>query len=134
MELSTDIDQAGCGYLLASTPFGHLAVVDGTEPALVVLNHRWDGEYVLFRTSEDTMLSRLTAAGRETSAVFEVDSTYPMKHEGWSVIAHGSLARESDPDRCADAHANIATWAGENRNLVLRLKIHELTGRRVGLT
>jgi hypothetical protein len=48
------------------------------------------------------------------------------------VIATGVLVRESDPRRIARARAEIEAWAEGERDLVLRLDIDELTGRRAG--
>jgi uncharacterized protein len=90
-----------------------------------------DGDDILFRTREDSRLARLTLTG-EVPAAFEVDTAFPVEHSGWSVIASGSLLRESHPARWARARSKISTWAAGERDVVLRLEVHELTGRRIG--
>jgi nitroimidazol reductase NimA-like FMN-containing flavoprotein (pyridoxamine 5'-phosphate oxidase superfamily) len=126
-----EIDAASCRRLLASVRFGRVAVVDGERPVIVVLNHAVDGDDLLFRTSEDSRLARLTHDG-EVPAAFEVDTAFPVERSGWSVIATGSLLREGHPARWAHARAKIRTWAAGERDVVLRLRISELTGRRIG--
>jgi uncharacterized protein len=126
-----EIDAASCRRLLASVRFGRVAVVDGERPVIVVLNHAVDGDDVLFRTCEDSRLARLTRYG-EVPAVFEVDTAFPVEHSGWSVIATGGLLREGHPARWSRARAKIRTWAVGERDVVLRLRITELTGRRIG--
>jgi uncharacterized protein len=125
------IEPAGCRQLLAAASVGRLAVVDQGRPALVVLNHAVDGDDVLFRTAEGSMLARLTHH-EPVPAVFEVDSAFPPGRSGWSVIAKGNLLRESHPARWARARAKIATWAAGERDVVLRLEVGEVTGRHVG--
>ena len=131
-ELLETLDEAACGRLLAATEFGRLAVVDAGRPRIVVLNHVVDGRVVLFRTREDSLLAQLTADGAALQAAFEVDSAFPAGHTGWSVIAAGRLHRESDGRRIARARETIVAWAEGERDLVLRLEIEELTGRRAG--
>ncbi len=128
-----DIDPRGCRQLLEAVSVGRLAVVEDGLPAMVVLNHAVDGDDVLFRTGEGAMLARLTHDG-PVPAVFEVDSAFPIGRSGWSVIVKGSLMREGHPARWAHAREKIATWAGGERDVVLRLHVHEVTGRRVGDT
>jgi len=125
-----ELDAERCRHLLAGVRFGRVAVVDGGRPAIVVLNHAVDGDDVLFRVGEDSRLARLTHDG-EVPAVFEVDTAYPVEHSGWSVIATGSLLRESHPARWARARTKIMTWAKGEREVVLRLQVDGLTGRRI---
>lgn len=132
VELNDHSEAAGWRQLLAAVSFGRLAVVDDGQPAVVVLNHALDGDDIVFRTLEDSLLARLTGNGRTVPAVFEVDSVSASGRSGWSVIAHGSLARESAPERCRTLALQVPTWAESERDAVLYLRVHELTGRRVG--
>jgi uncharacterized protein len=126
------IDPDGCRQLLAAARFGRLAVVAGSEPLIVVLNHVCDGADIVLRTGEGTQLARLTREGRQIPAVFEVDSAFPTDRHGWSVIAHGSLAREVDHSRATRLGPLVNPWAGGEKDVVLRLRTDQLTGRRVG--
>jgi nitroimidazol reductase NimA-like FMN-containing flavoprotein (pyridoxamine 5'-phosphate oxidase superfamily) len=130
-ELLQPLDDDQCRRLLGSVQFGRVAVVEGGRPLIVVLNHVVDGNDVLFRTRADARLARLTD-GRIVHASFEVDSALPLGASGWSVIAVGHLAREHDEERQARARSTIKAWAEGDRDVVLRLEVHEVTGRSVG--
>lgn len=127
-----EIDPGGCARLLAATRIGRLAVVASDRPLIVVLNHVVHEGDVLLRVAEDNRLVGLLADDAEIPVAFEVDSAFEVGRSGWSVIASGSLVRETDPQRAALALAQIMPWAGGEREVVLRVQVEELTGRRVG--
>jgi nitroimidazol reductase NimA-like FMN-containing flavoprotein (pyridoxamine 5'-phosphate oxidase superfamily) len=131
-DLLETLDTEACKRLLAATEFGRLAVVDSGRPKIIVLNHVIDGGHVLFRTREDSLLAGLTADDIGVPVAYEVDSAFPVGRSGWSVIAAGLLVRESDKRRVALARDTIVAWAEGDRDLVLRLDVEELTGRRAG--
>ncbi|MBI4940967.1 MAG: pyridoxamine 5'-phosphate oxidase family protein [Actinobacteria bacterium] len=131
-ELLESVDHAASLRLLAATDVGRMAVVVDGRPVIVVLNHLLEGEHVLFRTRADALLSRLTDEGHAVHAVYEVDSAFSPGRSGWSVIASGTLHRETDGARVARARDTIEAWAHGERDTVLRLEIDDLTGRRVG--
>ena len=131
-ELMETIDAAGCARLLAAVDVGRLAVVVDGRPRIVVLNYVMSGDHLLFRTREDALIAGLTEDGGSAPAEFEVDSAFPVAQAGWSVIATGTLAREEDAALQAVARTGIRAWAQGERDLVLRLAITDLTGRRVG--
>jgi nitroimidazol reductase NimA-like FMN-containing flavoprotein (pyridoxamine 5'-phosphate oxidase superfamily) len=126
-----EIDPAECAVLLAATQFGRIAVVESGRPVIVVLNHLFLRGNVVFRVAADSWLAKLIddAAIR---AAYEVDSAFPVGHSGWSVIATGLLSRESDRLVIDAAREQITPWAGGRREVVLRLQIEGLTGRRAG--
>lgn len=126
-----EIDYAECAILLAATQLGRIAVVESGQPVIVVLNHLIVGGKVLFRVAEDSRLARLTD-GRDVPVSYEVDSTFPVGHSGWSVIATGTLGRETDWLTIVAAREQVTAWAGGNRRTVLTLRINGLTGRRAG--
>jgi nitroimidazol reductase NimA-like FMN-containing flavoprotein (pyridoxamine 5'-phosphate oxidase superfamily) len=127
-------EAAGWRQLLAAVSFGRLGVVDEEQPLIVVLNHALDGEDIVFRTREDSRIAQLTGDGRTVPAVFEVDSAYPSGRSGWSVIARGGLVCESNPERRRRVQSQITTWAKGERDVILCLRVQELTGNRVGPT
>jgi nitroimidazol reductase NimA-like FMN-containing flavoprotein (pyridoxamine 5'-phosphate oxidase superfamily) len=131
-DLLETLDTEACARLLAATQFGRLAVVEAGRPRIIVLNHVTDGGHVLFRTREDALLARLTADDVAVHVAYEVDSAFPVGRSGWSVIATGTLVRESDARRVKLARETIVAWAQGDRDLVLRLDVGELTGRRAG--
>lgn len=127
------LDPAACSRLLAATHLGRLALVAEGKPKIIVLNHLVSREGVFFRTAPDAWLVRhLTDAGAGLDVVYEVDSSSASGRSGWSVIATGRLRREDDAELVDLAHRKLEAWAHGDRDVVLRLEIDELTGRRVG--
>jgi uncharacterized protein len=126
-----EIDPPECAVLMAATQFGRIAVVVSGQPVIVVLNHLMVGGNVVFRVGEDSRLAGLTD-GTSVHASYEVDSAFPVGHAGWSVIATGTLDREPTESVAVAAREHLATWAGGRREVVLRLRIQGLSGRRAG--
>jgi uncharacterized protein len=131
-ELMEAIDAEGCARLLAAVETGRLAFVAEGLPRIIVLNYLAQGHDLLFRTRQDAAIAELTADGTPVPAQFEVDSAFPSAESGWSVIATGTLVQETDPKQVAAALSKIRAWAQGDRETVLRLRVSELTGRRVG--
>ncbi len=131
-DLMTELTPDQCRNLLGAVQFGRLATVDSGRPVLLVLNHVVVGGDVYVRTRDDARLARLTEGGIVRHAVFEVDSAFPVGESGWSVMAAGHLKREHDEGRAARVRSQLTAWAHGERDLVLRLEVHELTGRQVG--
>jgi nitroimidazol reductase NimA-like FMN-containing flavoprotein (pyridoxamine 5'-phosphate oxidase superfamily) len=130
-ELLRSLDEDACRRLLVATRFGRIAVIDDGEPRLVVLNHLVDHGDVLFRTRDGSRLAGLTA-DRSIMAVYEVDSAFAPAASGWSVIATGHLARETDPARCDMVRQHLTAWARGERGTILVLHVGRLTGRQAG--
>jgi uncharacterized protein len=131
-ELLETIDEAGCYRLLAAVDVGRLAVVIDDHPRIVVLNYLLDDHVLLFRTRVDATIARVTGEGLALRAEFEVDSAFAPARSGWSVIASGVLVREPDGRRQAVARERVPVWAQGERDVVLRLDVAEVTGRRAG--
>ena len=131
-EFIETVDRAGCARLLAAVDVGRLAVVAAGRPRIVVLNYHFDGADVFFRTREDAFVVGLTADDAAVHAEFEVDSAFAPAESGWSVIASGLLVREQDARKVAAARDRVRAWAQGERDVVLRLDVADLSGRRVG--
>jgi len=117
-----------CRELLAATRISRLAFVMDGRPRLVVLNHVVDGDRVVFQTSEDTALARLTADGTEIPVTLEVDSAASSNHSGWSVVASGPLRRVS----AAEVGRFPTPWRPEAVGVLLALTVQEIHGLAVG--
>jgi nitroimidazol reductase NimA-like FMN-containing flavoprotein (pyridoxamine 5'-phosphate oxidase superfamily) len=126
-----EIDPVECAILLTATQLGRMAIVESGRPAIIVLNHIVLHGQVLFRVAEESRLARLTDAAA-VQVAYEVDSAFPVGHSGWSVIVTGLLAREADHLMVTAAREQIQAWAGGRREVVLRLRMEQITGRRAG--
>lgn len=117
-----------CRHLLSAARVSRVAFVDEGRPRIVVLNHVVDGTDVLFQTSADTSLARLTAHGAAIPATVEADSASIATHAGWSIIASGRMSRTTE----VDVHHLPEPWRPEAVGVLLRLEIDEIHGRIVG--
>ena len=119
-----------CVELLAANHFGRVAVNDDDGPIVLPVNYLLDGDAVIFRSSSGT---KVEAAEREAAASFEIDAVDERTRTGWSVIARGTLTEVQDRDEIERAGALPAPFAGGDRPYVLRLRLGEVTGRRIEL-
>jgi len=75
-----------CLELLASVPVGRIGLVADGELVILPVNHRVDGQDVVFRTAAG---SKLSAAQNGDLVVFEADSYDDLDRSGWSVVVSG---------------------------------------------
>ena len=115
-----------CLELLASRPVGRVAYVISGGPVVVPVNHVLDGEDIIFRTSPHTDLGRQMIRGR---VAFEVDDFDEFNQSGWSVLVQGS-AEYDDSDTVWPVD-RPQPWAEGTRILVVRIRSHLITGRRL---
>jgi nitroimidazol reductase NimA-like FMN-containing flavoprotein (pyridoxamine 5'-phosphate oxidase superfamily) len=116
-----------CWSLLAATRIARVAFIDGDRPALIVLNHVPQGQEMLFSTSEESRLARLTSEGHSVRVTAEVDSSSASDRAGWSVVVAGLMTRTDEA-----AWDRLPTpWRPEAVGVLLRLSIEEISGRHV---
>lgn len=109
---------------LRSASYGRLAVsVDG-QPDIFPLNFLADGSTLLLRTEEGTKLHRIDA---NPLVAFEVDDTTP--DHAWSVVVKGSASRMDEAAVTAARRAPLWTWAPEAKDVFIRIRPSEITGR-----
>ena len=123
------LDEAECWAFLRAHRLGRIALIQYDRPLIFPVNYVADGETVVFRTARG---SKLTAAGRDSSVVFEVDDVDDELRSGTSVLVHGTLGEISAPeDRELASSLSIDTWAPGERDHVVRVTPQWLTGRRI---
>lgn len=124
------IGEPTCRALLGVADFGRLAVQGGSAPEVFPVNFRYDGEAIFIRTGPGTKLG----AARRLPATIEIDGIEPTEQTGWSVVAKGMLDEVTPDDEDAwrqAQHADPSPWAGGDRRHVLRLRVRQLSGRRL---
>jgi hypothetical protein len=126
--IATWMSPARCRQLLGATRVSRVAFVDGGLPQIVVLNHAVDGDDVVFQTSDQTRLARLTDSGTEIAATIETDSATPAMHAGWSIVASGQLCRTTE----AALGAHPSPWRSGAVGVLLRLRVDQIHGQVVG--
>ena len=80
-----ELSEDECLALLGAHSVGRLAVVRDKQPLIFPVNYVLEGRTVAFRTDPGTKLTWATL-GR---VAFEIDSTDPLRLEGWSVLVQG---------------------------------------------
>jgi nitroimidazol reductase NimA-like FMN-containing flavoprotein (pyridoxamine 5'-phosphate oxidase superfamily) len=123
-----ELDPTRCRHLLAAARVSRVAFVDGGLPQLVVLNHLVEGDDVVFQTSAETRLARLTAGGAEIPVTIEADSTAASLHTGWSIVASGRLSRAAE----TDVEHRPSPWRPDAVGVLLRLEVQHIQGQVVG--
>lgn len=117
-----------CLRLLHAGGVGRVVLVDQRGPVALPVNYAvLDGD-VVFRTEESSPLASLD--GRLVG--FEVDRIDDAMRQGWSVLVTGRPRVVADPEELA-AVSNLLLdpWAGGQRDVVLRIAVAEISGRRI---
>ena len=131
MPESVDLSQEECVQLLSGGVGGRVALSSPNGPHIVPVNYSVLDHAIVIKTSP---YSTLGTYGRDTMLAFEVDWFDHERQRGWSVVARGRGEVVTDPleiDHIREVR-DPRPWAGGGRNLYLRLRWTELTGRRLG--
>ena len=120
-----------CTTLLRAGVVGRIAVSTPDGPHIIPVNYSVVDDAVVVRTSPYSLLG---THGRNTVLAFEIDSFDHAYQHGWSVMARGRSGGRHGP---ADIEHIRSTWeprpwAAGARNLYLRIRWSELSGRRLG--
>lgn len=126
-----DLDAAECVDLLRGQEVGRLAVSDPRGPVVHPVNYAMVDDIIVVRLHTGTLLS--AADGSNVS--FQVDDINRVSHSGWSVLVH-CLAEKVTPlhsPQQIDASQSSPSrpWAPGEREELLRLIPHSITGRRI---
>ena len=132
MPESIALSHEECLRLLAGGVSGRIALSSPNGPHIIPINYAVIDDAVIVRTSPYSLLGTY---GRDTMLAFEVDWFDHARQRGWSVVARGrgevvTDAREIEHIRDT---REPRPWASGARNLYLRLRWSELTGRRIGV-
>jgi nitroimidazol reductase NimA-like FMN-containing flavoprotein (pyridoxamine 5'-phosphate oxidase superfamily) len=126
------IPPATCWNLLATATVGRVGLIVDGKPEVLPVNYAIDGESILFRTGESTVLTQASLS----IIAFEVDHFDPGDESGWSVMLQG-MARDVgdaiDATSERQRHLSLVTWAPGDRTRWFHLKPGRVTGRRVAV-
>jgi nitroimidazol reductase NimA-like FMN-containing flavoprotein (pyridoxamine 5'-phosphate oxidase superfamily) len=126
------ISEATCWSLLSAADVGRVGLLVDGRPEILPVNYAIDGESVLFRTAEGTVLNEASM----TTVAFEVDGVDESTHEGWSVLVQG-FARDIGDAVGANSERirslSLVTWAPGDRARWFQIRADKITGRRVRL-
>jgi uncharacterized protein len=126
-----ELTEGKCRELLGAGLVGRVAVCTPVGPYVVPVNYAVVEDSVVVRTTPHSLLG---THGRDAVVALEVDQFDYERQRGWSVVARG----RADAVTAADELQHIRrswepnAWADGPRNLFLRLRWSELSGRRLG--
>jgi nitroimidazol reductase NimA-like FMN-containing flavoprotein (pyridoxamine 5'-phosphate oxidase superfamily) len=120
-----------CAELLRGGIVGRVAIASSSGPHIIPVNYSIVDDSIVFRT---TPYSVIGTYARDTLAAFEVDFFDYADQRGWSVVARGRCDAIADHHEVEQIRAGWPPrpWADGARNLYVRLRWTELTGRRLG--
>jgi nitroimidazol reductase NimA-like FMN-containing flavoprotein (pyridoxamine 5'-phosphate oxidase superfamily) len=126
-----DLSPEECEQLLRYGVGGRIALSSPNGPHIVPVNYSVVDDAIIVRTSPYSILGTY---GRDAMLAFEVDQLDHERQRGWSVVARGRGQVVTDPEMIERIRSvwEPRPWAAGSRNLSLRLRWTELTGRRIG--
>ena len=108
---------------------GRLGFIRDGRPIILPVNYLVEGREVVFRSAEGSVLAALDGE----LVAFEVDSTRPLEHAGWSVLAHGTVRRVIDQAELEKLRRGaLRSWAWMAADEWFRVRITAVSGRRLG--
>jgi nitroimidazol reductase NimA-like FMN-containing flavoprotein (pyridoxamine 5'-phosphate oxidase superfamily) len=119
-----------CLALMTTTSLGRVAFLVDGRPEVLPVNYVVDGDNVVFRTGEDTVLNQVAMQ----VVAFEVDQIDERSHTGWSVVAQGvahDVTDAIDPTSERLRALSLVSWAPGQRHRWLRVDANRITGRRL---
>ncbi len=126
-----ELSEHECTALLHAGGLGRVAVATPTGPHIVPVNYSVLDDAIILCTSPYSLLGTY---GRESTFAFEIDGFDDAREGGWSVQARGRVEVVTDREELAQIRRSgqPQPLAGGVRQLCLRLRWTELTGRRLG--
>jgi uncharacterized protein len=124
-----ELSEDECLHLLAHQSYvGRVGFVRDGKPFVLPVNYVFDEGFIILRTSEGTTLSTFDGE----LVAFEVDDAKPMRHSGWSVLAHGTAHRVLDEAMLSRLrHGPLRSWAWSSADCWVRIPIEAISGRRI---
>ena len=124
-----ELDRTECYELLRHGGIGRVLFCAERGPIALPVNFRLRDEDIVLRTGDGSIRGAVAAGGL---IGLEADRLDDALGEGWSVLAtgHGALVEDAETLQRISA-LDIHSWAGEHRPRVVRLRVDEITGRRI---
>lgn len=124
-----DLHRAECLRLLEEGSLGRIGTAVRGHPVIFPVNYvAFDGA-IMFYTKRGGELETVAA---DATVAFEIDGVDNIYHEGWSVLTVGRCVRVTDPAELDQILGRpLSSWAGRDRDLLVRISIDEISGRRI---
>jgi nitroimidazol reductase NimA-like FMN-containing flavoprotein (pyridoxamine 5'-phosphate oxidase superfamily) len=131
MTLPRELAFEECVARLSRGVVGRVALPTPHGPQIVPLNYSMVDDAIIVATSPYSVLGTY---GPGSTVAFEIDDFDDEQHAGWSVVVRGradAVADHGEVQRLKQV-AVPRPWAGGSRNLFLRIRCTEVSGRSVG--
>lgn len=130
-----EIGAEECLRLISPGGVGRIGYTSvGGVQAIRPVNYRLIDGKIVFRIIEHGALDedlRTGIDGAEYRVAFEIDELDPERQEGWSVLVQGPAHHLTDAECSAYGDAGLVSWAGDDREMYVRITPSRVTGRRV---
>lgn len=124
------LSETECRELLGTSTVGLVAFVTDGHQELLPVNYVVADEAVFLQLSSGSVLGAL-AAGHPDVA-FAVSYQSSVATHGWNVTVHGATSEVTDAAerrRILDS-THISPWAGDDRDVLVKLTPERIAGRR----
>ncbi len=123
------LDPSECLRLLRGVSIGRIVFIAKALPAVHPVRFVFDGDSVLFRTTNGT---KFAAAERKDIVAFEVDDIDAAGGRGWSVTLVGHAESVTDAAELQRLEAlELPAWAPEDDSHFVRIWVEVIQGRRL---
>ncbi|MEU4702478.1 pyridoxamine 5'-phosphate oxidase family protein [Nonomuraea dietziae] len=119
-----------CMRLIAPGGVGRVAFAGFGGPMVLPVNYEVHNGAVIFRTRNGGAMDedlRTGLEGVDFKIAFEVDHVDEATRQGWSVLIRGPVHHLPQGEHPSD----VEPWAGGERDLYVRIRPQEITGRRI---
>lgn len=108
---------------------GRVGFMATGQIVVLPVNYLAEDDVIYFCTADGTKLSALSGGA---AVAFEVDSSQPMYHSGWSVLVHGTAHEVTDPDDLERLRRGpLKSWAITRAQHWVRITIETISGRQI---
>lgn len=119
-----------CWACLRAVPIGRLVYTEHALPAIRPVNFSLHGNEIIIWSLRGGKARALPGQ----VVAFEVDQVDEPGHTGWSVVALGSVEVLSDENELLSVtEPDRRPWVAGRFDHVIRIRVHEVTGRRLEL-
>ena len=122
------LSQRECLALLRTEQVGRVVFTERALPAVIPVTFAVLDDAIVLATRAG---SRLARSARGSVLAFEADRLDPVTRTGWSVVVTGMAEYVVDPADEARIGVVLDPWAPGGNNLVLRLPLTVISGRRI---
>lgn len=123
------LSEDDCWQRLGTHGIGRVALTTGPAPVVLPVNFLVDGRTIVYRTES----GGAAAAPDGNPLAFEADHIDAHVSRGWSVLITGTAEHITDPGtvEALATRPGAEPWAGGKRDLWIRIRPGQVTGRRI---